>query len=138
MQDLRLGVSAASSWAWGTSLVVGMEIAQTKGLLAFGIWATANAAALAVFGMLAPRIKAFRAFERPAIHAGALRTQSVLNRNEKKKKTPPADGERRLKTRKGEGFFPGAYTIGKGWCQVHCITYFTVLYIRHYGAARTN
>lgn len=78
MQDLRVGISAASSWAWGTSLVVGMEIAQTKGLLAFGIWATANAATLAVFGLLAPRIKAFCAFDRPVIRAGALLIQLFI------------------------------------------------------------
>lgn len=73
--ELRLGVSAASSWAWGTSLVVGMEIAQTKGLGAWAIWATANTAALAIFGLLAPRIKIMRAFDRPVIKAGALLIQ---------------------------------------------------------------
>ena len=52
MNGVKLGVSAAASWAWGTSLIVGMEIAQTKGLAAWGIWATANAATLAVFGAL--------------------------------------------------------------------------------------
>ena len=52
MNGVKLGVSAAASWAWGTSLIVGMEIAQTKGLAAWGIWVTANAATLAVFGVL--------------------------------------------------------------------------------------
>lgn len=52
MNGVKLGASAAASWAWGTSLIVGMEIAQTKGLAAWGIWVTANAATLAVFGVL--------------------------------------------------------------------------------------
>lgn len=47
-----LGLSVAASWAWGTSLIVGMEIAQTKGLAAWFIWATANALTLALFGWL--------------------------------------------------------------------------------------
>lgn len=76
--ELRLGISAASSWAWGTSLVVGMEIAQTKGLMAWAIWAAANTAALAVFGLLAPRIRVFRAFDRPFIRAGALLIQLFI------------------------------------------------------------
>lgn len=76
--ELRLGISAASSWAWGTSLVVGMEIAQTKGLAAWAIWATANTAALAVFGLLAPRIQILKAFDRPFIKAGALLIQLFI------------------------------------------------------------
>lgn len=48
-----LGMSVAASWAWGTSLVVGMEIAQTKGLAAWLIWAVANSLTLALFGWLA-------------------------------------------------------------------------------------
>lgn len=51
----RLGVSIAASWAWGTSLIVGMEIAQNKGLWAWAIWAIANTITLAVFGELARR-----------------------------------------------------------------------------------
>lgn len=51
----RLGVSIAASWAWGTSLIVGMEIAQNKGLWAWAIWAIANTVTLAVFGELARR-----------------------------------------------------------------------------------
>ena len=49
---VMLGVSVAASWAWGTSLIVGMEIAQQKGLGAWLIWAVANAGTLAVFGAL--------------------------------------------------------------------------------------
>ena len=78
MRDLRFGISAASSWAWGTSLVVGIEIAQTKGLLAFGIWATANAATLAVFGLVASHVSLLRAFDRPAIRAGAMLIQLFI------------------------------------------------------------
>ena len=52
LQSLYLGTSIAISWAWGTSLILGMQIAQTKGLEAFLIWATANSATLALFGFL--------------------------------------------------------------------------------------
>ena len=51
----KLGVSIAASWAWGTSLIVGMEIAQQKGLLTWAIWAIANTLTLAFFGELARR-----------------------------------------------------------------------------------
>lgn len=51
-KQAKLGVSVAASWAWGTSLIVGMEIAQQKGLKTWLIWAIANAATLAVFGAL--------------------------------------------------------------------------------------
>ena len=52
LQSLYLGTSIAISWAWGTSLILGMQIAQTKGLEAFLIWATANSLTLALFGYL--------------------------------------------------------------------------------------
>lgn len=52
LQSLYLGTSIAISWAWGTSLILGMQIAQTKGLEAFLIWAIANSATLALFGFL--------------------------------------------------------------------------------------
>lgn len=51
-QDLKIGVSSAASWAWGTSLIVGMQIAQQKGLAAWLLWAVANALTLALFGEL--------------------------------------------------------------------------------------
>lgn len=53
--EKKLGVSIAASWAWGTSLIVGMEIAQNKGLCAWFIWAVANTLTLAIFGELARR-----------------------------------------------------------------------------------
>lgn len=43
-------ISIASSWAWGVSIVVGMNVFSAKGIGAFLIWASANALALAVFG----------------------------------------------------------------------------------------
>lgn len=52
-----------------------MEIARTKGLEAWAIWATANASALAVFGLLAPYIHAGRVFGHRGIKAGALLVQ---------------------------------------------------------------
>lgn len=51
-ESLKIGASVAISWAWGTSLILGMQIAQTKGIEAFGIWALANTVTLAVFGFL--------------------------------------------------------------------------------------
>lgn len=76
--ELKLSISAAASWAWGTSLVVGLEIARTKGLEAFGIWAVANASALVVFGLLVPYIKAGRVFGNPWIRAGGLLVQVFI------------------------------------------------------------
>lgn len=53
--DIKTGVSVAASWAWGTSLIVGMQIAQQKGLGAWCIWGVANALTLAFFGWLTGR-----------------------------------------------------------------------------------
>lgn len=49
---IKIGVSSAASWAWGTSLVLGMEIAQQRGDLTFLIWASANTFTLILFGIL--------------------------------------------------------------------------------------
>ena len=49
---MYLGTSIAISWAWGTSLILGMQIAQQKGLEAFSIWAIANSITLGIFGIL--------------------------------------------------------------------------------------
>ena len=49
---MKLPLSIVASWAWGTSLIVGMQIAQQKGLLAWTIWATANCLTLILFGLL--------------------------------------------------------------------------------------
>lgn len=50
-------LSLAAGWAWGVSLIVGMQTLQTKGILPFSIWAIANSLALPLFGYLAFRIK---------------------------------------------------------------------------------
>lgn len=47
-----LGSSASASWAWGTSLIMGQQIAQEKGLIAWIIWAVCNTLTLALFGWL--------------------------------------------------------------------------------------
>lgn len=52
-------MSLAASWAWGTSLVVGMNIVQDRGILPFIIWGIANSLALPLFGYLAFRIPHF-------------------------------------------------------------------------------
>jgi len=49
-------MSLAASWAWGTSLIVGMEIMQSRGLVTFIIWGTANSLAVPLFGFFAYRI----------------------------------------------------------------------------------
>lgn len=49
-------MSLAASWAWGTSLVVGMQTIQEKGIIPFFIWAIANSLALPLFGFIAYRI----------------------------------------------------------------------------------
>jgi len=54
--NLHYGMSLAASWAWGVSLIVGMQIIQTKGWIPFIIWATANCLALPLFGFIAYRI----------------------------------------------------------------------------------
>lgn len=48
----RIGMSAAASWAWGTSLIMGQQIAQERGLIAWIIWAVCNSLTLALFGWL--------------------------------------------------------------------------------------
>lgn len=52
----KMGVSLAASWAWGVSVVVGMEIFQGKGLAAFVIWAAGNSLALLLFGLLSLKV----------------------------------------------------------------------------------
>lgn len=47
-----IGASASASWAWGTSLIMGQQIAQEKGLIAWIIWAVCNTLTLALFGWL--------------------------------------------------------------------------------------
>ena len=49
-------MSLAASWAWGTSLVAGMEIVQTNVIIPFIIWVLANSIALPIFGIIAFRI----------------------------------------------------------------------------------
>lgn len=49
-------MSLAASWAWGTSLVVGMQTVQEKGMIPFVIWALANSLAIPLFGFIAYRI----------------------------------------------------------------------------------
>ncbi len=48
----RIGFSGAASWAWGTSLIMGQQIAQEKGLVAWMIWAVCNSLTLALLGLL--------------------------------------------------------------------------------------
>ena len=54
---INYALSLAAGWAWGVSLIVGMQTMQTKGLLPYVIWATANSLALPVFGYVSFRIR---------------------------------------------------------------------------------
>lgn len=47
-----IGLSSAASWAWGTSLIMGQQIAQEKGIIAWIIWAVCNSLTLALLGFL--------------------------------------------------------------------------------------
>lgn len=48
----KIGFSGAASWAWGTSLIMGQQIAQEKGIIAWIIWAICNSLTLALLGFL--------------------------------------------------------------------------------------
>lgn len=48
----KIGASSAASWAWGTSLIMGQQIAQEKGIIAWIVWAVCNTLTLALFGWL--------------------------------------------------------------------------------------
>lgn len=75
-QAQKIGMSAAASWAWGTSLIVGMQIAQDMGLVVWLIWATANTLTLSFFGELMRRgILGRHVFDLPAIKWLALLIQ---------------------------------------------------------------
>ena len=55
-QVLKYAISLAAGWAWGVSLVVGMQTVQTKGSIPFIIWAVANSLSLPLFGLIAYKI----------------------------------------------------------------------------------
>lgn len=59
-KEIDYALSLAAGWAWGVSLIVGMQTVQQKGILPFAIWAVANSLALPVFGFFAYRIKKLR------------------------------------------------------------------------------
>ena len=68
LPNLYLGTSIAISWAWGTSLILGMQIAQTKGVGAFLLWAAANCLTLVLFGQLYKRgVVTEKILEKPGI-----------------------------------------------------------------------
>lgn len=55
-KTIKYAISLAAGWAWGVSILVGMQAVQEKGVLPFIIWAVANSFALPVFGFIAFRI----------------------------------------------------------------------------------
>ena len=73
LPNLYLGTSIAISWAWGTSLILGMQIAQTKGVGAFLLWAAANCLTLVLFGQLYKRgVVTEKILEKPGIRPAML------------------------------------------------------------------
>lgn len=73
LPNLYLGTSIAISWAWGTSLILGMQIAQTKGVGAFLLWAAANCLTLVLFGQLYKRgIVTEKILDKPGIRPAML------------------------------------------------------------------
>ena len=52
ISDLRVGLSIAASWAWGTGFLIALAQIQTKGLLSFSIWCFFNTFCLTIFGFL--------------------------------------------------------------------------------------
>ena len=58
MGDMRKGMTIAATWAWGVSVIVGMQIFQSRGIEAFAIWALANSLALALVGWLFSKVPA--------------------------------------------------------------------------------
>lgn len=58
MGYIRKGMTIAATWAWGVSVIVGMQIFQTRGIEAFAIWAVANSLTLALVGWLFSKVPA--------------------------------------------------------------------------------
>lgn len=70
---IRIGFSGAASWAWGTSLIMGQQIAQEKGLVAWIIWAVCNSLTLALLGFLfKKKVLSKEIFDRPEAKVVAL------------------------------------------------------------------
>lgn len=70
---LKIGPSSAASWAWGTSLIMGQQIAQEKGIVAWIIWAVCNSLTLALLGFLYNKGKISREiFNRKGVKIVAL------------------------------------------------------------------
>lgn len=58
--SLYYSMSIAATWAGVGSLMMGVEMAQTYGIIPFLLWAFGNVLACIVFGVLAPRIPKLR------------------------------------------------------------------------------
>jgi len=56
--NFQKGITLAASWAWGVSIIVGMQIFQTKGIESFAIWAAANSLTLALLGWIFTKVPA--------------------------------------------------------------------------------
>lgn len=54
----KVAISAMASWAWGVSIVVGVQILQQRGYIAYLIWAIANSLALPVYDVVHRKLNA--------------------------------------------------------------------------------
>lgn len=61
--EIKIGISAGVTWAWGVSLGVGLKILTTMGAKSFIIWASANTLALAIFGFVVSKCPAYLKFQ---------------------------------------------------------------------------
>ena len=63
----KYAISAAISWAWGTSIIAGPQIFHQKGFLVYLIWAVANSAALPVFALIAEKLNILSEYSSSAV-----------------------------------------------------------------------
>jgi Na+/proline symporter len=70
-----LGASMTASWAWGSSLMVGMALLLEKGLVPFLIWAGCNSLMLPFFGYM---VKKYPNFEKATGTKGFVLLMTVM------------------------------------------------------------
>jgi hypothetical protein len=56
----RIGISLAASWSWGISVVLGVSIMHTKGVIPCFAWMVGNILALPLFGVLHRNLSFFK------------------------------------------------------------------------------
>jgi len=48
----RIGLASAAAWSWGVSLIVGVDLMRSCGLLPFLVWSAGNILAIPIFGVV--------------------------------------------------------------------------------------